>query len=125
MLVEFSRLKGRWFEWVDKAVDHSFHIGNGDPLIAYFRRNEPELLPRLLVTPGDPTTEMRAACFAAKVAAFLLAEHPGFLCLRLTIQETPTNAVEFRPQESQAVVPFGDGHWWNRADLSINDLEAA
>ena len=34
MLVEFEQVKGRWFKWIDKAVDHSFHLGDGDPLVA-------------------------------------------------------------------------------------------
>ncbi|MBL9150872.1 MAG: 6-carboxytetrahydropterin synthase [Verrucomicrobiales bacterium] len=124
MLVEFEQVKGRWFKWIDKAVDHSFHLGDGDPLVAYFRENEPDMLPRLLITPGDPTTEIRAACFARKLRAFLDADNPGFACHRLTIQETPTNAVEFRPWGANAVLPQGD-HWWTRPDQSINDLAAA
>ena len=51
---------------------------DGDPLVAYFRENEPGMLPRLLITPGDPTTEVRAACFARKLRAFLDADNPGF-----------------------------------------------
>jgi len=123
MLVEFEQVKGRWFQWIDKAVDHSFHLGDADPLVRYFRGNEPELAKRLLITPGDPTTEMRAACFAAKLGAFLAADHPGFACRLLAIQETPTNAVEFRPGLVEGVLPDGD-FWWNRPDPSINDFPA-
>ena len=28
MLVEFERAKGRWFEFVDGSLDHSFHISD-------------------------------------------------------------------------------------------------
>ena len=122
MLVEFEQVKRRWFEWIDSAVDHSFHLGDRDPLIAYFQENEPALVARLLVTPGDPTTELRAACFSAKLFAFLGAENPNFSCRKLVIQETPTNSVAFRPFAITGVVPAGGGHWWNRPDQSINDL---
>ena len=80
MLVEFEHAKGRWFDWIDKSVDHTFHIGDQDPLIEYFRANEPEQLPKLLITPGDPTTELRAACYFAKLSAFLPT---GFICTRV------------------------------------------
>ena len=35
----------------DQAVDHSFHINKKDPIIEFFRENEPDLLTKLLVTP--------------------------------------------------------------------------
>lgn len=124
MLVEFDQAKRRWFDWIDKSVDHSFHLNAVDPLLMFFRNQEPHLLPRLLVTPGDPTTEIRAACFKAKLGCFLLAENRGLSCTRLTIQETPTNAVICDASEPQQLLPSGD-HWWNRSDLSINDLIAA
>ncbi|NNE91290.1 MAG: 6-carboxytetrahydropterin synthase [Verrucomicrobiales bacterium] len=124
MLVEFSQVKGRWFEWIDKSVDHSFHLGDSDPLISYFQQNEPEMLAKILVTPGDPTTEIRAACYAAKLGAFLAKENPDYGCLKMTIQETPTNAVEFRPSLGR-VVEGGAEHWWNRPDLSINNFSEA
>ena len=121
MLAEFDRVKRRWFQWIDKFVDHSFHIGDQDPLLGYFRENEADLLPRLLVTPGDPTTEIRAACFKAKLAAFLEADEPNFRCDRLIIQETTANAVEIRTQHLDRILPAGD-HWWLRADNSINSI---
>ncbi len=122
MLVEFEKAKGRWFEWIDSAVDHSFHLGDADPLIEYFRQNEPELLPKLLVTPGDPTTEIRAACYRAKLTALLDADGHGLICNRLQIQETPTNAVEISGGEIRGLLDPGEAHWWNRPDLTIGDL---
>ncbi len=124
MLVEFDQVKRRWFQWIDKAVDHSFHLAETDPLIGYFREHEPNLLAKLLVTPGDPTTEIKTACYQAKLTAFLQAENPSYLCRRLVIQETPTNSVEFRGTVTGDILPAGD-HWWSRADQSINDLAPA
>jgi 6-pyruvoyltetrahydropterin/6-carboxytetrahydropterin synthase len=124
MLVEFEYAKGSWFEWIDSRVDHSFHISDQDPLIDFFRSNEPEMLTRLLVTPGDPTTELRAACYFAKLTALLDANDHGLICSRVLLQETPTNAVEFNSSSTQSFLPQGAAHWWHRADLSINDLAA-
>jgi 6-pyruvoyltetrahydropterin/6-carboxytetrahydropterin synthase len=121
MLVEFDQAKRRWFDWIDDAVDHSFHLNAQDPLVTFFRDHEPHLLKRLLLTPGDPTTEMRAACFKAKLGQFLQKENPSLRCARLTIQETPTNAVVCEMEQVEQWLPKGD-HWWHRADLSINDL---
>ncbi len=123
MLVEFDQVKRRWFQWIDKAVDHSFHLSASDRLVAFFQENEPHLLGKLLLTPGDPTTEIRAACYHSKLTAFLNAENPAYLCKRLVIQETPTNAVEFAGHSTEGLLPAGD-HWWSRADQSINDLAA-
>ncbi len=121
MLAEFDRVKRRWFRWIDGVVDHSFHISDRDPLLGFFREHEPDLLDRLLVTPGDPTTEIRAACFKAKLSAFLAQDEPDFRCDRLLIQETPANAVEVRTSDFARYLPDGD-YWWLRADPSINDL---
>ena len=118
MLAEFGEVKGRWFQWIDKQVDHSFQIADTDPLIGYFSEHEPETLKRCLITPGDPTTEIRAACFMAKLNTFLAGQ--GLTCPRLTIHETPTNSVVFNGDPTQ-ILPGGD-HWWWRSDDSINEL---
>lgn len=124
MLVEFDQVKRRWFQWIDKAVDHTFHLAATDPLIDFFREHEPHQLARILVTPGDPTTEMKSACYHSKLTAFLEAENPSYRCRRLVLQETPTNSVEFNGTSAEGILPGGD-HWWHRADQSINDLVAA
>lgn len=119
MLAEFGSVKGRWFEWIDNAVDHSFQLAGTDPLIAYFRESEPEQIARLLITPGDPTTEIRAACYHHKLTAFLESGGHNLVCTQLTIDETPTNAVTYAGRGAN--LPTGD-HWWNRDDLTINDF---
>ncbi|HAA87599.1 MAG TPA: 6-pyruvoyl tetrahydropterin synthase [Verrucomicrobiales bacterium] len=122
MLVEFEEAKGLWFDWIDRSVDHSFHVSSEDPIIKYFIENEPNLLPRLLITPGDPTTEIRAACYYAKLSSFLRTKDDDLICTGLQIQETPTNAVSFKCADITKFLPSGADHWWNRSDLSINDL---
>ena len=118
MLAEFSVVKKRWFHWIDEQVDHSFQISHTDPLIGYFREHEPKTLMRCLITPGDPTTEIRAACFMAKLNVFLSGQ--DLVCSRLTIHETPTNSVVFTGDPTQ-VLPSGD-YWWWQCDDSINDF---
>jgi 6-pyruvoyltetrahydropterin/6-carboxytetrahydropterin synthase len=126
-LVElFEVAKARWHAWVDDQVDHSFHLSEGDPLIAYFREREPEQLPRLLVTPGDPTTEFLAVCFMSKLNAFLADDGGRLRCVEVRIEETPTNTVMFTGEPADFLPDRpGSGNrppWWRRPDMSINDL---
>src|SRR5690606_41398823 len=53
----FEAVKKRWHAWIDDAVDHALHLGESDPLIGYFRENEPALLKQIMTFQGDPTTE--------------------------------------------------------------------
>lgn len=123
MVVPFDRAKARWHRFVDDQVDHAFQLGAGDPMIDWFRVHEPQRLGRLLVTPGDPTTEMLAACLMAKLNAFLAADGNGLRCVELTVEETPTNAVTLAGDPAE-VLPLQNGAgWWSRADDSINDLD--
>ena len=78
---------------------------------------------KLLITPGDPTTEIRAACYNAKLNSFLSSSNDGLICLGLQIQETPTNAVYFSSDNIDNFLSPDEANWWNRADLSINDLD--
>ena len=118
----FAAAKGRWHAWIDDHVDHALQLDESDPLLGYFRQHEPELLPRILIVPGDPTTEMLAACFAAKANAILADEGLDLRCARVELEETPTNSVIFEGDPA-AVLPAGRGaRWWWRPDMSINDL---
>lgn len=127
MVEPFEAAKARWHRWIDEEVDHALQLSEGDPLIGYFRDREPERLARLLVTPGDPTTEVLAACFMAKCNAFLEDNGGRLRCLEIRIEETPTNAVVFSGDPA-VFLPDRAGRsnrsfWWQRPDLSINDLE--
>lgn len=122
----FSTLKSTWHNWIDNAVDHSMQLSNHDPLLDYFKEKEPENLPHLLITPGDPTTEILAACFYAKINAFLKNDGIDMRCNRVEIEETPTNTVIFTgdPDEAISTEHYGgpDIPWWKRPDMTINDL---
>jgi 6-pyruvoyltetrahydropterin/6-carboxytetrahydropterin synthase len=127
MVAPFETAKARWHRWIDEQVDHAFQLSDRDPLIAYFRDHEPARLRRLLVTPGDPTSEMLAACFMAKLNAFLEDDGSFLRCVEVMDEETPTNTVTFSGDPSD-VLPERSAvgnraHWWRRSDGSINDLD--
>jgi len=117
----FADLKRHWHDFIDEALDHAFQLGHDDPMIGYFRDHEPELLPRLLVIAGDPTTEAVATALYIKLNAILAAHLPSFECVRFEIEETPTNGVVLTPPDL-AACPIRLGDWCHRADLSLNDL---
>lgn len=125
MVVPFADAKRRWHDFIDTRLDHSFQISSADPLLDWFREHEPQRLDRLVVTPGDPTTELMAALLYAKLQAFLHDEGDTLVCTSLTLEETPTNTVcltggpeIFLPESSDT---SGDV-WWHRADCSLSDL---
>ena len=66
----FHLAKRRWHEWIDYHVDHTLQLSDDDPLLDYFRKNEPERLARIMTFPGDPTTELLVCCFMVKAIEF-------------------------------------------------------
>jgi 6-pyruvoyltetrahydropterin/6-carboxytetrahydropterin synthase len=82
---------------------------------------EPERLHRILVTHGDPTTEMLALCMMSKLNAFLAADGGRLACTEIQIEETPTNKVTFDGNPAN-FLPTTAAGWWSRPDMSINDL---
>ncbi|HET6606605.1 MAG TPA: 6-carboxytetrahydropterin synthase [Rhodopila sp.] len=124
MVEPFERAKSTWHRWIDDHLDHSLHLSSHDPLIDWFAAQEPDQLRRILVTPGDPTTEMLAACMMAKLNAFLTADGGRLACVAIQVEETPTNVVTFEGN-AEAALPLSpqQSPWWMRADMSINDLE--
>jgi 6-pyruvoyltetrahydropterin/6-carboxytetrahydropterin synthase len=125
MVAPFERAKATWHRWIDERVDHALQLSEADPLLAWFRAREPHRLERILVTPGDPTTEVLACCMMAKLNAFLAADGGRLACAEIRIEETPTNAVTF-DGDPAAFLPRAarPDPWWRRADMSINDLSA-
>lgn len=122
-LANFSAVKQRWHAWIDGAVDHAFQVNAADPLIGFFRTHEPTRLARLMVFPGDPTTEALCAAFALKLTTFLAAEALPYRLLDVRVEETPTNAVTLDAgAAADMAAAFGAHTWARRADMSINDF---
>jgi len=130
MSMDFGDAKSVWHDWIDNAVDHSFQLGDEDPLLPWFIENEPHRLPRIMVTPGDPTTEMLLLVFARKFRALCGS---ALELIRITVEETPTNSVTLDVAFASHTQSFDDqwllapanvDHWWDRPDLSINDTRA-
>ncbi|MDR6183784.1 6-pyruvoyl trahydropterin synthase family protein [Asaia bogorensis] len=125
MVIPFADAKRRWHDFIDTRLDHAFQISSSDPLLSWFLTNEPARADRLVVTPGDPTTEMMAALLYAKLQAFLRADGDVLCCTSLSLEETPTNTVcltggpEFYLPVTEAPP---ESCWWNRADDTISDL---
>ncbi len=122
---DFADLKTDWHRWIDNSVDHTFHLGDRDPLINYFETHEPQRLSRLLVTPGDPSTECLAALFLCKYQSFLGAANAPFEVSSIELIETPTNTVEIRKADISFFPGLSTDGWWRRADSSINNFELA
>lgn len=112
MVVEFSAAKKRWHRFVDQRLDHALQLSATDPLLKVAETQFPDW--RLVVTPGDPTTELLTALLASKCQAILDHERTGLRVARVELQETPTNTVvlEGDPRE---LLPPGQG-WWTRPD---------
>ncbi len=122
MVTNFADAKNCWHEFIDKHLDHSFQLSNTDPLINYFKENEVEQLKRILITPGDPTTEVMCACLMSKLDLILESLNSSLRCNQFELEETPTNTVILSGLNSyQAHLPSGN-YWWNRSDFSINDF---
>ena len=123
MVEPFERAKSAWHRWIDDHVDHSLHLSADDPLLDWFAEREPHRLNRILITPGDPTTEMLALCMMSKLNALLAADGGRLVCAAIRTEETPTNTVTF-DGDPTAFLPHtaSDTAWWTRADMSINDL---
>ena len=117
MVHEFGQLKAAWHHWIDENVDHCLQLNESDPLLQYIEQTFPEW--RIMVTPGDPTTELTAALLMSKCQAFLDADGSGFVCQRLTLQETPTNSVTVEGKPLEGVSFASSLDWWTRADSSI------
>lgn len=123
MNAPFEAVKGRWHRWIDDHVDHTLMLDRGDPLVGYFRENEPSRLGRIMTFPGDPTTEALAACYFLKLSAFLADDALPFDVAEVRIEETPTNAVALtRDLFDAETCGLDESAWPRRADMSINEF---
>ncbi len=123
MVLPFARAKATWHRWIDERLDHALQLGEADPLLGWFAATEPARAARIVVTPGDPTTELMACLMMAKLAAFLRADGDGLRCVEIRLEETPTNCVVFAGDPLAMLPPRHPAAscWWRRADMSIAD----
>jgi 6-pyruvoyltetrahydropterin/6-carboxytetrahydropterin synthase len=123
MIAPFDALKRRWHGWIDGRVDHCLMLNANDPLLGYFKANEPQRVERIMTFAGDPTTEALAACFWLKLSAFIAADDLPVRVSEISVEETPTNTVILTPATFDAeTCGLSRGAWPWRADMSINDL---
>ena len=122
MVLPFARAKATWHRWIDERLDHALQLGEDDPLLDWFMRQEPARAARIVVTPGDPTTELMACLMMAKLGAFLKADGDALCCVEIRLEETPTNMVAF-DGDPLALIPVRGAAqgWWRRPDMSIAD----
>lgn len=124
MVLPFHQAKKKWHQFIDGSVDHAFQLSEDDALLQWFIQNEPKRLPHLLVTPGDPTTELLACLLMVKVNKILEAEQTDLLCYKIELKETPTNTVSFSGNPLDFIPDKKDTTlcWWERSDMTISNL---
>lgn len=132
MVMEFSQLKHAWKTFITGTVDHSFLHHHKDPLLPALQEHIPGF--RGLPFPGDPTTELIAALFFAKLTAMHEAlrasiHHPDPWPepISVVIRETPTNQVTFRgdtPRAMALLARIDEEHkgWWRDPDPGTRHL---
>ena len=119
-LILFSKLKAKWFTWIDQHLDHSFMFNEADPLLEFMLSDHPK--GRHLVTPGDPTTEILAVLFKCKLIAFLKNDKFPMTCHKLTLSESATNGVictDDHRLHLPTVTASGQLPWWFKNDFSM------
>ena len=124
MVLPFAHAKATWHRWIDERLDHALQLGEDDPLLGWFARHEPARAARIVVTPGDPTTELMACLMMAKLGAFLRSEGDMLRCVEIRLEETPTNMVVFDGDPVALLPTRGAARcWWQRPDMSIADTQ--
>lgn len=124
MPVSFQKAKSTWHRFVDEKLDHALQLAEDDPLLDWFKAHEPARARRIVVTPGDPTTELMVCLMMAKIGAFLQAEGSLLRCTELSLQETPTNTVTFSGDPNDFIPTRNtiSECWWHRPDMSVSNI---
>lgn len=93
MSVEFHQLKSDWKTLITDIFDHSFMCNVNDPLRDLIIKVHPEA--RLVLFPGDPTTELISLLLFSKCEQFINNSQwkKQILVAGITIDETPTNSI--------------------------------
>lgn len=119
VMVPFQKAKSRWHQWIDEHLDHAMIMNEKDPLIEFLKKENP--VGRVVITPGDPTTEMLALLMKSKLEQFLIAEGDELYCEKIILHETQTNSVIFEGSTREYFPANAVGRanaWWLRPDFS-------
>lgn len=135
MVIEFALLKKGWKSFIHETADHSFFHHWQDSLLPSLTDLIPDF--RGLPFPGDPTTELVAALFFAKISAMheelcktlptLGDETPLPKPTAIVIQETLTNTIELQsgPALQSLLNRLNENFegWWQVADPLARHLQ--
>jgi 6-pyruvoyltetrahydropterin/6-carboxytetrahydropterin synthase len=130
MAVEFFQLKSSWKALISDVFDHSYMCNSTDPLI------EPLLkihgAARLILFPGDPTTELISLLMFNKCEKFISESQwkNQVSVSGITIDETPTNSIHcdrafYLENISRYATHTG---WWSTSEIAARNcirVEAA
>jgi 6-pyruvoyltetrahydropterin/6-carboxytetrahydropterin synthase len=99
MVIEFGQLKQAWRSWLDRHMDHSLMLHQDDPVAPALQAAVPEI--RLLLLPGDPTTENLAHWLTEQAQIILqgLGYEDSIAVERVQLQETAVNFAEYWPEQ--------------------------
>lgn len=119
MSVEFHQLKSEWKDLITNVFDHSYMCNMSDALIEPLLKIHGSA--RLIVFPGDPTTELISLLLFSKCEKFI-ANSPWkdqILVSGITIDETPTNSIHcdraFYLENIARYSAFSG--WWSTAEI--------
>ena len=117
MSVEFHQVKSEWKSLLANTFDHSFMINMNDPLREPTLQVHPSA--RLILFPGDPTTELVALLLFNKCEMFMTNSpwKTEITVSGITIDETPTNSIHCdRTFYSQNISKYSKyWGWWSTA----------
>jgi 6-pyruvoyltetrahydropterin/6-carboxytetrahydropterin synthase len=87
MVADFSDLRRRVGDWIDRTLDHKMILFKGDPLVPVLRdQGDP-----VLAIDDHPTTENLAKLVFEHVRA------EGYPVVEVTLWETPTSSATYAP----------------------------
>lgn len=119
MVVEFSKVKSFWKNFISDVMDHSYLCNSQDQLISAILDSHKEA--RLLRFPGDPTTEMISLLLFSKAELVLKDSGLGthIHVAGVTIDETPTNSIFCSREYYQETMPRFKHYtgWWTTPAL--------
>lgn len=119
MVAEFSQLKSYWKKLITEVFDHSYMCNEEDALIPVLKTTHSEC--RLLVFPGDPTTELISVMMFAKMQNYVQnSEIRHFVRITgINIEETPTNSLTCDREFYEECINqyHRPDNWWNSLDV--------